>query len=70
MRTITFDELLASIERLPRDQQETLLDIIRNRLTEARRNEIARNAQDTLRAHKAGKAKKGTISELRKSLAK
>lgn len=70
MQTITFSKVLDTVEQLPQDQQEKLIDIIHRRLVEARRQEIARNAQETLKAYRSGKAKQGSVRDLRKTLAK
>ena len=70
MNTTTFDALLSSIEQLTPEQQETLIEIIRKRLFEARRHEIATSAKETMKAYRAGKAKRGTIHDLRKTFAK
>lgn len=70
MPTLTFDEALSSIEKLPLEQQETLIETIHKRLIEARRKEIAKNARETLGAYRAGKVKRGTARDLRKSMVK
>lgn len=45
-----------------------LTDIIRNRLRERRREEIAKNACETYKAYKEGRTKIGTLDELKKDL--
>ncbi|MBI4549013.1 MAG: hypothetical protein HY707_13605 [Ignavibacteriae bacterium] len=67
MHTTTFDETLAAIEKLPPDLQESLIEIIHKRLIESRRREIAKNAAETLKAYKKGKAKQGSLRDLRQS---
>jgi hypothetical protein len=56
------------VERLPLEDQETLVDIIRRRLIEQRRAEIARNAQATRQAFQEGRASYGTVDDLRRDL--
>ncbi len=65
---INFNEILESIEQLTDEEQEMLTDIIRNRLRERRREEIARNAKETYEALKEGRAKTGTIDDLKRDL--
>ena len=56
-RTMTpFQRALETVEALPREDQEELIDVIHRRLVERRRAEIAQNAEETLRAVRAGQA--------------
>jgi hypothetical protein len=70
MQTATFNEVLTYIEKLPLEQQETLLEIVHKRIIEARRNEIAKNAQETIKAFKSGKARRGSPKDFRKAMTK
>ena len=63
-----FQKALDAIESLPFDEQEEVLDIIRMRLAEDRREEIAANAREAVKAVKEKRAKYGTIEDLRKDL--
>lgn len=65
---ISFNEILESIDQLSDEEQEMLTDIIRNRLRERRREEIARNAKETYKALKEGRARTGTIDDLKRDL--
>jgi hypothetical protein len=58
-------EALEVVESLPPSDQETLIDLIRHRLVERRRAEIAQNAQETIQAVRDGHAQYGSIEELR-----
>jgi hypothetical protein len=68
----TLDRALATVMQLSLDQQELLIEIIRQRHIEASRDEIARDAQESIAAFKAGKLKpqsaQAVIAELRRSL--
>ncbi len=68
MSTITLDKTLDMIEKLPYEQQETLVEVVRKRLIERRRAEIAKNGRRTLKAFKEGKAKVGSVADLRKDM--
>lgn len=60
-----FQQVLDVIEQLPAEDQETLIEIVRRRLIERRRAEIADNARDTLQAFREGRAGYGTVDDLR-----
>ena len=61
-------QALDMVESLPPDDQETLIDLIRYRLIEKRRAEIARNAEETLQAVRDGRAQYGSVEDLRRDL--
>jgi hypothetical protein len=69
---ITLDWALETVMQLPLDQQEQLIEIVRQRHIEASRDEIARNARESIAQFKAGKLKpqstETVIAELRRSL--
>jgi hypothetical protein len=64
MSTVTLDKALDTVMQLPPDQQEMLLDIVRSRHIERRRQEIAEYAQQSLAAFRAGQLKPQTASEV------
>jgi hypothetical protein len=70
----TLDRALATVMQLSLDQQKLLIEIVRQRHLEASRDEIARDAQESIAAFKAGKLKpqsaEAVIAELRRSLAR
>jgi len=51
---MTLTEVLNVVEQLTHEDQETLLRIVRNRQIERRRDEIAKDAQESLAAYRAG----------------
>ena len=65
-----FQKALDAIESLPIDAQEEIIDIIKKRLAEDRREEIAANAYEAIIAVREGRAKYGTIEDLKKDLMK
>ncbi len=73
MSAITLDRTIEMAMQLSFEQQEMLLEIIRKRHIEARRDEIARDAQASLAAFRAGHLKPQTadqvIDELGQALA-
>ncbi|MFH1085560.1 MAG: hypothetical protein V1772_07340 [Chloroflexota bacterium] len=68
MPATPFQEALEIIDRLAPDDQEALIEIVRRRLTDRRRREIAANAQATLQAFREGRASHGTVDDLRREL--
>jgi uncharacterized protein (DUF305 family) len=69
---VTLDQALDTAMQLLPDQQEMLIQILRNRRIESQREEIAQNAQLSISAFHSGQLKPQTaeeaISELRQSL--
>ncbi len=61
---MTFQEIINSIESLPVEDQDYLLELIRKRRIEQRREELLANAQEVMQAIKAGTAKKGSVQDL------
>jgi len=67
--TVTpFEQAIEFIEQLSPTDQEAVLEIVRHRLIEKRRHEIAANAQATLQALREGRARYGTVDDLRRDL--
>jgi hypothetical protein len=64
MTTMTFDSLLDEIDALPADRQEELLDIVRRRLAERRRGEIAANAREARTLYTQGALQQGSVDDL------
>ena len=63
-------QALDVVESLPPDEQETLIELVRRRLVERRRAEIARNAEETLQAVRDGRAGYGSVEDLQRDLGK
>lgn len=68
MMITPFQQALEFIEQLSSVDQETLIEIVRQRLVEQRRREIAANAQATLQSFREGHASYGTFDDLRREL--
>ena len=68
LNNFSFQETLEYVEKLPPEEQRTLLEIIKKRLTERRRWEISRNARETLKAVREQKAKYGDTEDLKSDL--
>lgn len=69
---MTFEQVVETIRQFPAEQQEMLVDLIHGWRTEARRREIARDAQESLAAFRSGQLKpqpaQTAVTELRQLL--
>jgi hypothetical protein len=69
---MTFEQVVEMVRQFPTEQQEMLIDLILGWRTEARRREIARDAQESLAAFRKGQlapqSAQAVIAELRQSL--
>ena len=63
-----FQKALATIEALPSHQQVDLVEVMRRRLAESRRDEIAANIREAKADFRKGQVKKGTLPDLMKDL--
>ena len=72
MTPVTLDQVIDSAMQLPPDQREMLVSILNKRQIEARRREIALDAQESLAAYRMGKlhaqSAEEAIRELRRTL--
>ncbi len=70
--TMTFEQVVETVRQFPDEQREMLVDLIRGWRTEARRREIARDAQESLAAFRSGQldpqSAQAVITELQQSL--
>ena len=64
----TLDEILDKVNEMPLEDQGMLVDLIRNRYKEKRREEILANARQTLEEYNKGLTAKGTVSDLLREL--
>jgi hypothetical protein len=64
MSIITLDQALDTIMQLPLEQQELLIEIWYKRRIDARRQEIAKDAQNSLAAFRGGQYKTQPITKI------
>lgn len=64
----TLQEALEIIESLPENQQEDLINIVKKRLTERRREVLADTIKDVREEYAKGKIKKGSVDDLLKDI--
>jgi len=70
MANISFQKALEVLESLPEEQRESLIDIIRKRLIEERRDRLAQNIKKAKQEYKQGQVKRGTVDDLMDELLK
>ncbi len=66
--TTTFQDALDVIESLPETQQEDLINLIRRRLVEQRREKIIKGVRGARREYARGEVKKGSLDDLMRDL--
>lgn len=64
------DQVLDSIENLSVDEQETLIELIRHRLAEKRRSEIAVNITQAQAEYQSGRVFRGNVKQIMDELNK
>ena len=70
MGNITFQKALEIIESLPEEQRESLIDIVKRRLIEERRDRLAQSIKEAKDEYKRGEIKRGTVDDLMHELSK
>ncbi len=68
MGTATFKDALELVENLSDDERWSLIEIVRRRLVEERRGEIAKNVTESRKDLAQGNVKKGTVDDLLREL--
>jgi len=68
MESVTFQKVLEIIESLPEEQRESLIEIVKHRLIEERRNRIAQSIKEAGEEYKRGETKRGTVEDLIREL--
>lgn len=63
-----FQELIETIEALPLSDQALLIDIIRKRLIQERRSELAAEIAEARNSYQRGEVRRGTVADLMEDL--
>ena len=64
----SFQELIESVEDLPLDDREILIDIVNKRIIEQRREELVADMEESLQAYRKGEVRVGTVDDILKDL--
>jgi len=70
MTKLTFQKALEIIESFPEEQRESLIEIVKYRLVEERRDRLVRSIQEAREEFSRGEFKRGTVDELLRELSK
>ncbi len=69
---VTLEQAIVTVNQLPIDQREMLLEIVKNQMIESRRSEIAQDAKESIAAFHRGELKpqslESIVSELKATL--
>ncbi|MCK4352932.1 hypothetical protein KAW65_05940 [candidate division WOR-3 bacterium] len=68
MDKTVFGDVLDKIDRIPLEDQNMVIEILKNRYWDRRREEIKRNAEFTMEEYRKGLTSKGDVADLIKSL--
>ena len=63
-RSLPFAEVLEAIDRLPAEDQEALIEIVRRRVAEQGRERLAAEIQEAQREFARGDCRPSTVDEL------
>ena len=64
MKIATFDEALDIIESFPEEQRESIVEIVKRRLTEERRERLAQTIKEAREEYARGEVRRGTVDDL------
>jgi len=64
MKTSTFDEALEIIDSFPEEQKESIIEIVKHRLTEERRERLAQTVKEAREEYARGEVRRGTVDDL------
>lgn len=67
---LTFDEVLEAVDKLPVEQKEILVDLVKNRQIQHRRRELLNDVEFGRKEYANGMMRKGSSSELMKEILK
>jgi len=70
MENVTFQKVLEIIETLPEEQRESIIEIVRHRLIEERREKLAQRIREAREEYNRGEVKQGTVDDLMHELSK
>jgi len=68
MKSSRFQDVIETVEVLPPDDQALLVEIIRQRLIQHRRRELAAEIAEAREAYWRGEVRRGTVADLMEEL--
>jgi hypothetical protein len=64
----TYGQVVDSIEALPDEQQESLMELMQHRLAERRRDALVKSVQEARKEFKSGKLRPATSAEIMRKI--
>jgi CHASE3 domain sensor protein len=64
MKTGTFDEALEIIDSFPDEQKESIIEIVKRRLADERRERLAQTVKEAREEYARGEVRRGTVDDL------
>jgi hypothetical protein len=68
MKTVTFNEVLEIIESFSEEQRESIVEIVKLRLVEARRDRLAQSIKEAREEYRRGEVRSGTVEDLMREI--
>ncbi|MBW1863762.1 MAG: hypothetical protein JRJ02_15560 [Deltaproteobacteria bacterium] len=68
METTTFDKALEIIESFPEDQRESIIEIVRRRLTKERREQLAQTIKEARQEYTRSEIRRGNVDDLMREI--
>ena len=68
-QTVTFQDALDIVESLPKDQQENLIDIIKRRIIERKREVLAEHIKEAREEYRREEVRHDSADDLMKEIA-
>jgi len=69
MKTTTFDEALEIIESFPEEQRESMVEIVKRRLIEERRERLVQTIEEAREEYAHGEVRRGTVDDFMHEIA-
>ncbi len=64
MESVTFDKALEIIESFPEEQRESIIEIVKLRLAEERRERLAQTIKEAREEFDRGEVRRGSVDDL------
>jgi hypothetical protein len=64
MESVTFDKALEIIESFPEEQRESIIEIVKLRLAEERREKLAQTIKEAREEFDRGEVRRGSVDDL------
>lgn len=64
MSGVTFNSALEMVDSLPEEQREALIEIVKNRMVEARREKLSKAIKQARKEYASGRIRRGGVESL------